>query len=158
MILVSGCLIGQKCRYNMLSEEIPELKEMVEKGEAIPVCPEQLGGLPTPRPPAEIKGGDGIKVIAGKARVVNSEGQDVTQKFVKGASDTLVIAKDKNITEAVFKSRSPACGCGSIYDGTFRGRLRDGDGVAAALLKKHGIKVITEEEFVRKAYGGIKDG
>jgi uncharacterized protein YbbK (DUF523 family) len=142
----------------MLTEEIPELKELVEKGEAIPVCPEQLGGLPTPRPAAEIKGGDGTQVLSGKAKVVNSEGEDVTQKFVKGASDVLVVAKDKNVTEAILKTRSPACGCGGIYDGTFSGRVKKGDGVAAALLKKHGIKVTTEEEFVRKAHGGIKDG
>jgi len=158
MLLVSGCLIGQKCRYNMLTEVIPELKEMVDKGEAVPICPEQLGGLPTPRPPAEIRGGDGIKVLSGRAKVINSEGVDVTKKFIKGASDALVVAKDNNVTEAVFKTRSPSCGCGGIYDGTFSGTMKKGDGVTTALLMRHGINVITEEEFVRKMHGGIKDG
>ena len=158
MLLVSGCLIGQKCRYNMLTEVIPELKEMVDKGEAVPICPEQLGGLPTPRPPAEIRGGDGIKVLSGRAKVINSDGVDVTKKFIKGASDALVVAKDNNVTEAVFKTRSPSCGCGGIYDGTFSGTMKKGDGVTTALLMKHGINVITEEEFVRKMHGGIKDG
>jgi len=158
VLLVSGCLIGQKCRYNMLTEVIPELKEMVDKGEAVPICPEQLGGLPTPRPPAEIRGGDGIKVLSGRAKVINSDGVDVTKKFIKGASDALVVAKDNNVTEAVFKTRSPSCGCGGIYDGTFSGTMKKGDGVTTALLMKHGINVITEEEFVRKMHGGIKDG
>jgi len=153
MILVSGCLIGQKCRYNMLTEEIPELKQMVERGEAVPICPEQLGGLPTPRPPAEIKGGEGGHVINGRAKVINSEGIDVTKHFIKGASDTLVVAKDNNVTHAVFKTRSPACGCGKIYDGTFSGTLKEGDGVTTALLKSHGIKVVTEEQ-----YGSISTG
>jgi uncharacterized protein YbbK (DUF523 family) len=147
VILVSGCLVGQKCSYNLVTDEIPELKELVDKGKAIPVCPAQLGGLPTPRPPSEIVGGDGLKVLDRKAKVINSEGQDVTEKFLKGASDALVIAKDKNVTKAVFRSKSPLCGKGQIYDGTFAGKTKDGDGVAAALLKKHGIKVITEEEF-----------
>jgi uncharacterized protein YbbK (DUF523 family) len=147
MILVSGCLVGQKCSYNMVNEEIPELKRLVDNGEAIPVCPAQLGGLPTPRPPSEIVGGDGKNVLEGKAKVINSEGRDMTKSFLKGASDALVIAKDKNVTEAVFRSRSPQCGCGLIYDGTFAGKTRSGDGVAAALLKKHGIRVMTEEEL-----------
>ena len=151
MILVSGCLVGQKCRYDGTSETIGRLREMVEVGEAIPVCPEQLGGLPTPRPPQEIRGGDGAAVLAGRARVIDSEGRDVTQSFMKGAGDALVIAEDNNIKEAVLKSESPACGSGKIYDGTFSNRLRDGDGVTAALLKRHGIEVITEEEFEKKS-------
>jgi uncharacterized protein YbbK (DUF523 family) len=156
MILVSGCLVGQKCSYNMVFEDIPRLKDMIESGEAIPICPAQLGGLPTPRPPSEIVGGDGLKVINGKAKVKNSEGKDVTEKFLKGASDVLVIAKDNNVTKAILRSRSPLCGCGLIYDGTFAGKTRSGDGVAAALLKKHGITVITEEEFSDK-HVSVKD-
>jgi uncharacterized protein YbbK (DUF523 family) len=158
VILVSGCLVGQKCRYNMVCEEVKELKEMVDKGEAIPVCPEQLGGLPTPRPPQEIVGGSGADVLRGRARVINSEGMDVTKSFVKGASDVLVIAKDKNVERAVLKSRSPACGLGEIYDGTFRGRVKKGDGVTAALLKKHGIKVVTEEQFYGHLQGAAGYG
>ena len=148
MILVSGCLVGMKCRYDgSMSEDNEKLREMVENGEAIPICPEQLGGLPTPRPEQEIAGGEGRDVLKGRAKVINKEGKDVTDMFLKGAGDVLVIAEDKNIKKAVLKSKSPACGCGRIYDGTFRGRLREGDGVAAALLKRHGIEVITEMEF-----------
>lgn len=150
MLLVSGCLVGQKCSYNMVAVDIPKLKQMVEKGEAIPICPAQLGGLPTPRPPSEIVGGDGLKVINGKAKVKNSEGKDLTDKFIKGASDVLVIAKDNNVTKAILRTRSPQCGCGLIYDGTFSGKTRGGDGVTAALLKKHGITVLTEEDFESK--------
>ena len=154
MIIVSGCIVGQKCRYDgTCAETVPELKEMVENGGAIPVCPEQLGGLATPRPAHEIRGGDGSAVLAGKAKVVDSEGRDVTQGFLKGAGDVLVIAKDNNAAEAVLKSKSPACGCGRIYDGTFSGKLKDGDGVTAALLKQHGIKVMTEEGFREKNEG-----
>lgn len=147
MIIVSGCLVGHNCRYDGSSETVDKLKDMAEKKEAIPVCPEQLGGLPTPRPPQEIVGGDGNDVLAGRAKVMNSEGKDVTENFMKGASDVLVIAEDNNIKKAVLKSKSPACGCGKIYDGTFRGKLKNGDGVTTALLKKHGIKVVTEEGF-----------
>lgn len=155
-MLVSGCLVGQKCSYNMITEDIPKLKDLVDKGEAIPICPAQLGGLPTPRPPSEIVGGDGVKVINGKAKVKNSEGKDVTEKFLKGASDALVIAKDNNVTKAIFRTRSPQCGCGMIYDGSFSGKTRSGDGVTSALLKKHGITVITEEEFDDK-HVSVKD-
>ncbi len=148
MILVSGCLVGMLCRYDgNASESNARLKKMVEDGEAIPVCPEQLGGLSTPRPIQEIQGGEGIDVINGKARVVNAKGEDVTKQFISGAGHVLAIAEDNNISEAVFRSKSPACGCGRIYDGTFRSRLKEGDGVATALLKRHGIKVMTETEF-----------
>jgi len=146
MILVSGCLAGQKCRYDGGSKTVDGIKEMVEKGEAIPVCPEQLGGLATPRPPVEIQSGDGNAVLDGKAIAKNSEGRDVTQNLIRGASDVLVIAKDNNVTKAILKTKSAACGCGKIYDGTFKGRLKDGDGVAAALLKRHVIKVITQDD------------
>ncbi|RLI96258.1 MAG: DUF523 domain-containing protein, partial [Candidatus Aenigmatarchaeota archaeon] len=88
MIIVSGCLIGQKCRYDgNAADDIPELKEMAERGEAIPVCPEQLGDLATPRPPQEIVGGDGKSVLSGSAKVMNKEGDDVTDSFIRGASD-----------------------------------------------------------------------
>lgn len=149
MIIVSGCLVGIPCRYDGTSETVEKLKQMVEKGEAIAVCPEQLAGLPTPRPGAEIYGGDGKDVIAGRCMVFNSEGDNVTEIFLKGAGDTLVIAEDKNVELAVLKSRSPSCGSGVIFDGRFAGRLKKGDGVTAALLKRHGIRVVTEEEFAK---------
>lgn len=154
MILVSGCLAGQNCRYDGGTKTVPEIKDMVERGEAIPVCPEQLGGLTTPRPPAEIRGGDGSSVLSGHAKIINKEGVDVTVNYMRGASDVLVIAKDNNIELAVLKSKSPTCGCNKIYDGTFMGTLRQGDGITTALLKQHGIKVIDENTFIEK---GIKE-
>lgn len=146
MKIVSSCLTGVKSRYDGSSNPDKKVIEMVEKGEAVPVCPEQLGGLPTPRPPQEIVGGTGKDVLDGKARVVNSEGRDVTREVLKGAEETLNIAKVLGAREAVFKSNSPACGCGKVYDGTFTGKLREGDGVTTALLKRNGIKVRTEGE------------
>ncbi len=103
----------------------------------IPVCPEQLGGLPTPREPAEIREG----------RVITKSGKDVTENFKRGAEEVLKIAKMFGIKEAVLKQGSPSCGCGRIYDGTFSGKIVEGDGVTVALLKRHGIKVITEEDL-----------
>ena len=115
--------------------------------ELVPVCPEQLGGLPTPRPPAEIVGGDGADVLDGAASVITVDGEDKTSEFLDGAHQTLEIATSQNATHAVLKSRSPSCGCGQIYDGTFTGKLSDGDGVTAALLRRHGIQVVTEADI-----------
>lgn len=150
MILVSGCLIGINCKYNgghNLTEEL--LRTLKNKGIA-PVCPEQLGGLATPRVPAEIVGGDGASVLDGYGRVVNKNGEEVTEAFIKGAQETLRLAQLLDVDTAVLKARSPSCGCGAIYDGTFSGELKQGDGVAAALLKRNGIAVFTEENFPEK--------
>ena len=103
----------------------------------IPVCPEQLGGLPTPREPSEQKG----------KKVVTKLGKDVTKNFKNGAKEVLKLAKRFNIKEAILKQRSPSCGCGQIYDGTFTGTIIKGDGVTAALLKKNRIKIISEEDL-----------
>ena len=121
--------------------------ELFKDGKLIPVCPEKLGGLPIPRPPAEIKNGQGRDVLAGKARVKNKSGKDVTVNFIKGAKEVLKIAKALEVKEAILKARSPSCGCDKIYDGTFTGKLTRGDGVTTALLKKNKIKVITEEDL-----------
>ena len=121
--------------------------EKFEGEELIPVCPEQLGGLSTPRPPAEIVGGDGVDVLDGCASVITVEGEDKTSEFLGGAHQTLEIAKSQNAAHAVLKSRSPSCGCGRIYDGSFTGELGDGDGVTAALLRRHGIRVMTEADI-----------
>ena len=106
-----------------------------------------LGGLDTPRSPAEIQGGDGFDVLCGKAKVVNKAGEDVTAQYVKGAEIVLELCKKYGVTEAVLKEKSPSCGCGRIYDGTFTGTLTDGDGVTAALMKENGIKVYGESEL-----------
>lgn len=115
---------------------------MVQRGEAVFVCPEQLGGLSTPRPPARIHGGTGADVIDGKAKVLTNKGVDVTEQFLKGAHEALKMAQLVNAREAILKERSPSCGSDHIYgdDG-----MIDGQGVTAALLERHGIKVYSEE-------------
>lgn len=133
MKIVSACLSGVHCRYDCKAQTRSSIEEMVQNGDAIPVCPEQLGGLPTPRPPAE-RIGD---------RVLTNQGADVTAEYQRGAQEALRIAKLTGATEALLKSKSPMCGCGKIYDGTFSGNQKDGDGVFAELLKNHGIKVTT---------------
>lgn len=147
MKIVSACLAGLNVRYNGKSKPNEKVIRMVLKGEAVAVCPEQLGGLPTPRAPLEIRGGTGDDVLRKKAKVFNCEGEDKTRELVRGAKETLKIAKERGVKEAVFAARSPSCGCGRIYDGSFSGRLHNGDGVTTALLKRNGVKVITEEEL-----------
>ena len=141
MILVSACLCGVHCRYDGKAKPDEEIMALMREGRAIPVCPEQLGGLPVPRPPAEIMEGDGEAVLNGSAQVYNRLGQDVTQAFIMGAEETLHIASLSGAHKAILKANSPSCGAGVIYDGTFSGTTREGDGVAAALLRKNGIEV-----------------
>jgi uncharacterized protein YbbK (DUF523 family) len=141
MKLVSACLLGINCNFEGKNKLQPQLLEEFKKGELYPICPEVLGGLSIPRIPAEIQGGDGLDVIEGKAYVVNMQGIDVTDEFMKGAYEVLRIAEVIDAKEALLVERSPSCGCGEIFDGSFTGKLKSGDGVAAALLKKKGIKV-----------------
>ena len=112
-----------------------------ETYQLIPVCPEESGGLQTPRPPAEIVGGDGDAVLDGKAKVMTEDGTDVTRAYLKGAHHALQVAQSHGATHVILKARSPSCGCGDIYDGTFTGTLTVGDGVTTALLKRHGITI-----------------
>lgn len=142
MLIVSKCLTGECCRYDGRSKPDPEIAALVNEGRAIAVCPEQLGGLPTPRVSAELTG-TGEDVLSGKARAVTRDGRDVTEKFVTGAEKTLAIARLAGAKRAILKAKSPSCGCGLIYDGSFSGRLVPGTGVAAALLEKNGIEVET---------------
>ena len=124
--------------------------ELLAKGkgeEIFPFCPEVSGGLPTPRPPAEIKGGTGDDVLQDKAKVVNKEGQDVTAAFIEGAQKCAQLCKEKGITVAILKQRSPSCGSKAIYDGTFSGKIIAGQGVTAALLTSIGIKVYGEDDL-----------
>ena len=137
MQIVSACLAGIKCRYNGESFPVPEVTKMVKEGEAIPVCPEILGGLPIPRQPGEQY----------KGKVLAKNGEDVTDEYVRGAGIALQIALLAGCSQAVLKARSPSCGSDRIYDGTFSGRLIDGDGIFAKLLKDHGITVYMETEF-----------
>ncbi|MED3660290.1 DUF523 domain-containing protein [Ureibacillus sp. FSL K6-8385] len=150
MILVSSCLAGLKVRYNgshCLDEKIAKL---IDEKKAVAVCPEVLGGLPVPREPAEIIGGDGFDVLDGKARVVTKSGKDVTDHFLKGAFATLEIAKNVKATLVVLKENSPSCGSSKIYNGGFSGEKIAGDGVTSALLKRNGFKVISEEQFMKE--------
>jgi len=150
MKLISACLVGINCKYdgeNNLPDLDPEILEEYKQGKLIPVCPEQLGGLATPRTPAQIQNASGEDVLDGKVKILTEKGADLTEQFVKGAKEVLKIAKMLNIKEAVFKQRSPSCGCGQIYDGTFTKTVKRGDGVTTALLKRNGIKIKTEENF-----------
>ncbi|MCW4029888.1 MAG: DUF523 domain-containing protein [Candidatus Bathyarchaeota archaeon] len=143
MKIVSACLLGVNCNFEGKNWLSSQLRKEFERGELFVVCPEVFGGLSVPRVPAEIAGGDGKDVLDGKARVLNMEGVDVTAEFLRGAQETLRIAKSVGATEALLTEKSPSCGCGKIFDGTFTDRFITGDGVTAALLKRNGVKVTT---------------
>ncbi|MDO5294836.1 MAG: DUF523 domain-containing protein [bacterium] len=136
-ILVSACLIGIGCRYDGKSVVNPDAMKLLERYTVIPYCPEVYGGLPTPRIPAEIRNN----------KVWTADGRDVTPQFAKGAKEALRLAKLYDCQFAVLKERSPSCGTGFIYDGTFTGTLTDDDGLTAKLLKAAGIRVIGESEI-----------
>ena len=152
MYLISACLCGVNCKYNGLNNYNEICEKLLASGKAILVCPEQLGGLPTPRIPSEIIG-NSLDILDGKGEVVNKEGSDVTAQFIKGAKETLDIAKKINIKIAILKDGSPSCGVNYIYDGNFSGTKINGMGVTAQLLKESLIDVISEDEL-----GGIIDG
>ena len=141
MKLVSACLLGVNCNYEAKNWLNPDLLKQFAKGELFPVCPEILGGLPVPRVPAEIQGGDGSDVLDKTAKVVNEKGADVTSEFVRGAFTVLGIAQQVGAKEVLFTERSPSCGCGKVFDGSFSCKFRKGDGVTVALLKRNEIKV-----------------
>lgn len=143
MILVSACLVGLNCKYNGKNNYNEKIFELVKEGKAIPICPETLGGLTTPRKPSE------IKYINGERRVINIDGVDVTEEYERGAKEVLELAKKLNVTKVILKDRSPACGKGKIYDGTFTGNLIDGNGVLTDLLIKNNIEVISLEEYLK---------
>jgi uncharacterized protein YbbK (DUF523 family) len=141
MIVVSSCLAGIPCRYDGKSVPVGNCVAMVKKGEAVAACPEVMGGLESPRDPCEIVGGDGYDVLAGRARIVDKAGRDRTAAFVSGAQKFLEFLQIKGADMVYLKAKSPSCGLGAIYDGTFSGTLKEGDGVTAALLKMNGIKI-----------------
>ena len=144
--VVSACLLGLPTAYNGQSHPQEWLLPLAAAGLVVPICPEVAGGLPTPRPPAEIVGGSGEDVLDGKARVMTIEGRDVTAEYLAGAEAALDAARRCGATVAVLKARSPSCGVRHIYDGTHTGRLVPGQGVTAALLRRAGIEVRTEED------------
>jgi uncharacterized protein YbbK (DUF523 family) len=147
MILVSSCLAGVKCRYNGTASLDEKIQELVEDKKAMLVCPELLGGFLTPREPAEIIGGNGNDVLDGRAKVIEKSGKDVTDLYIKGAINTLELAASNKASCVVLKEYSPSCGSKMIYDGSFQNKKIAGDGVTSALLKREGIKVISEEEL-----------
>lgn len=135
MKLCSACLLGVKCRYDGKSKPKKQVLELAKKEILIPICPEQLGGLSTPRVPSEQK----------NDQVISKKGKDVTPNFKLGAEQTLKIAKIFSCKEAILKQKSPSCGCGQIYDGTFSGKVIKGNGVTTKLLLENGIKVTSDE-------------
>ena len=139
MILVSACLAGIDCAWDGKNRAALEIRELVDKKLAVAICPEVLGGRTIPRMRTEIKDGSGDDVLNGRAKVYDESGKDVTGEFLKGAYAALEIAKEYHVKKAILKSKSPSCGIGKIYDGSFEGDLVDGDGVTAALLKRAGI-------------------
>ncbi|MBS4031914.1 MAG: DUF523 domain-containing protein [Clostridiales bacterium] len=147
MFLVSACLLGLNTKYNGGHNFCREVLAYGKEGLLIPCCPEQLGGLATPRPAVEIQGGDGRDVLTGKAKVCTRQGDDTTAAFLRGAQETLLLANTLGITAALLKARSPSCGNDMIYDGSFSGRVKTGAGVTAALLGEKGIPVFNEEQL-----------
>ena len=133
-LLVSACLLGVGCRYDGKSNQLPQYKRLLKEHTCIPVCPEQLGGLPTPRCPAERLGG----------KIVTEDGRDVTEQFLRGTAEALRLCDLYHCKAALLKERSPSCGSGAVYDGTFSGVLTEGWGITAALLRQQGLRVVGE--------------
>lgn len=148
MILVSACLLGINCKYNGDNNKNEKVEEYLKDKQFILVCPEQLGGLTTPREPSEIIKLGGNGVIDGKTSVINNKRLDVTKQFKKGALETLKIANLYECKKAILKEGSPSCGSSLIYDGTFTGKKISGFGVTTALLRKNGIEVISENDLI----------
>lgn len=145
-LIVSACLVGLRTRLDGRARSFPAVCALASRYCLIPVCPEQLGGSPTPRPAAEITRGAGEDVLDNRARVLTEEGDDLTEVHLRGAAEVLGIARLSGATAAVLKARSPSCGVGTTYDGTFSHSLRSGSGVTAALLAREGLDLYTEED------------
>lgn len=139
-IAVSACLLGINYKYNGGNNYSEKLEKLLEKHKVIPICPEVLGGLPIPRDPSEIVNGE----------VLTDKGKSVDKEFRNGAKKALEIVKESGAELVVLQPRSPSCGLGKIYDGSFTGRLVDGDGVFVKLLKDEGIKVVDVGDFIKE--------
>ena len=140
-MLISACLLGINCKYNGESNYNQRIVELTKNERVIPICPEQLGGLTTPRLPCE------IVVLNGERRVIRKDGVDVTEAFLIGAEETLKIAKMFNESIAILKTKSPSCGSCQIYDGSFSGRVIEGSGLTAELLADNNIRVFDENNY-----------
>ena len=141
MMLISACLVGINCKYNGKNNYNEKALDLVKKGIAISICPEQLGGLTTPRNPSE------IRIIDNKVHVIDNKNNDVTKEFEKGAYEVLKLAKNLKVDKVILKSKSPSCGIGKIYDGTFSNNLIDGNGILANLLIDNNIEVVDIEDI-----------
>jgi len=154
-LLVSACLLGQPVRYdgesneNKVNQLAEQLRQWQQEGRIITVCPEVAGGLITPRPAAEIKGGDGHDVLDGKAKVVTNQGNDVSAEFIAGAQQALLLAQKHHANAALLAARSPSCGTGQIYNGEFKREVVNGDGVTVALLQRHGIQCFSPDSHAQ---------
>ncbi len=155
-LIVSACLLGVKCNYKGAASADFLREPLLYTGgfEVIPVCPEQLGGLPTPRIPSELLS-TAAEVLREGGKVMAKDGRDVTLNFLAGAAETLRLAKILEVEMAVLKSRSPSCGSRCVYDGTFSGKLIDGRGVTAQALYENNVRVIDEDEFVKFLRGTL---
>ena len=160
-ILVSACLLGMPVRWDgkiPSSVLAPVFAKFVQRGGSIiAVCPECAGGLPTPRDPCEIRGGDGSAVLSGRARVESRTGADRTLAYVRGAREALALCLGNRIRVAVLRSKSPSCGTEAIYDGTFSGALAPGAGVAAALLRESGVRVYDESHVIEALAEALRE-
>ena len=147
-LLISACLLGVACNHEGRGSPRAVVDELARHYRLVPVCPEVLGGLPTPRAAAELRGGDGADVVVGtgNARVVNVEGDDVTAAYRRGAEAAVAVARAVGAERAVLKARSPSCGSAAVYDGSFSRRLVPGRGVTAAALAAAGLEVGSEED------------
>jgi uncharacterized protein YbbK (DUF523 family) len=145
-LIISACLLGVACNHEGRGSPRAVVDELAQRYRLIPVCPEVLGGLPTPRAAAELQGGDGADALTGAARVVNVDGEDVTAAYRRGAEAAVAVARAVGASRAVLKARSPSCGSAGVYDGTFSRRLVPGRGVTAAALAAAGLEVGSEED------------
>ena len=147
MLIVSACLVGVNCKYDGGNNDNNKVKEFLKDKEYVIICPEQLGGLTTPRKPSEINNIGGQEVLKGNSKVISCENKDVTKNFIQGAEETLKIAKEHNAKTAILKAGSPSCGYKKIYDGTFLGNKIQGMGVTAAILNKENIALLDEDDI-----------
>ncbi|WP_067603132.1 DUF523 domain-containing protein [Nocardiopsis listeri] len=153
-VLVSACLMGRKVRFDGRAKPVDDatVERWRAEGRLVVHCPEIAGGLPVPRPPAEIEpGADAADVLAGRARILTPDGVDVTDHFVSGARAALATARAQGVAVALLKQSSPSCGSHQVFDGTFSGRKVPGEGVTAHLLREHGIPVLDEDQVARAA-------
>jgi len=157
VLLISACLLGVACNHEGRGSPRAVVEELGRRYRLIPVCPEVLGGLSTPRPAAELAGGDGAAVLAGATVVVNVDGRDVTAAYRRGAEAAVLLARSTGARRAVLKARSPSCGSSRIYDGTFSRRLVDGQGVTSAALRAAGVEVCSDEDWAAGDTGATGD-